>query len=562
MGKQQVFAALPALRVEWIAFTVECLQLGLISQAGSCVCPSCATPSSEVHGHYTRTLRDSPAHGRAVELLLVLRRFVCRCADCPQQTFNEQVPGLMKARARMSCQLSAELRETALQLGGEAAKRLACKLHMPTSADTLLRLIRRTPQDSPITAPRVLGVDDWAFRRGRCYGTILCDLESHQVIDLLPNRSAEALAEWLKAHPGAEVISRDRSGEYARGAALGAPQAKQVADRFHLVRNLSEAFERGLDRQRGLFDEAAKAASRNEECVPQQVQTTHETAVATAAEVSDVPASIEVKPKSKRQQRHEQSRSHRMELYRGVKELMTLGLSRRAIGRRLSLNPHTVQRYAQAQQFPEHGSPSAAPSSLDRFVPYLKHRLEQGCHKSTTLLAELVQQGFTGSIHMVRRQLTALGQAEETGKNAVNHWRPSVRNAALLLLHGSTADPSKIPGELLRKQQAFVAALHQKRPELAQNIWMVQEFSRVLSQDNPEELEAWVALTGAPQIMPEIRQFAKNLRNDWEAVIEAVRQPWSNGQVEGQVNRLKTIKRQMYGRANFDLLRARVLQMN
>jgi transposase len=562
MGTQQVFESLPTLGVEWIAFTAESVQIGLISQAKSCICPSCSTSSSHVHGYYTRRLHDSPAHGRVVELLLNLRRFVCRRADCQQQTFDEQVPELMQTHARMSSRLAAELRETALLLGGEAGKRLACKLHMPVSADTLLRLIRRTPQQSSIIAPRVLGVDDWAFRRGRCYGTILCDLESHQVIDLLPDRSAEALASWLKAHPGAEVISRDRSGEYARGAALGAPQAKQVADRFHLVRNLIEAFERGLDRQRALFDEAAKASSLNLNCLPQHFEVAGENTAAAAAPPIDSPVSDGAKPKTKRQRRYEQSRSRRMALYQQVKELMAIGLSLRAIGRRLHLSHHTVLRYAHAQQFPEPASHPLAPTPLDRFVPHLKQRWEQGVCEATQLFAELVQQGFCGSIHMVRRQLTALREAEKADKKSTRHWRPSIKHAAWLLLYGDAANSSTTPSELLRKQQAFVAALHQKRPELAPNVWMIQEFSRVLSQDDPAELEAWVALSDDPQVMREIKQFAKNLRNDWAAVVEAVRQPWSNGQVEGQVNRLKTIKRQMYGRAEFDLLRARVLQMN
>lgn len=509
MGTQPVFESLPMLDVEWIAFTAESVQIGLVSKAPTCLCPCCCTSSSQVHGYSMRTLRDSPAHGRVVELRVTLRRFVCRCADCPRQTFAEQVPELMPRRGRMTCRLAAELRETALLLGGEAGGRLACKLHMPTSADTLLRLIRRQRPES-IAAPRVLGVDDWAFRRGRHYGTILCDLESHKVVDLLPERSAEALAGWLAAHPGAEVISRDRGGEYAKGAALGAPQARQVADRFHLVQNLSEAFERGLDRRRDWFDEAAKASSLDVNGLMQQTQGADENAAAAATSRGVAPARATVKPQTKRQKRHEQSRSRRMALYRQVKELMARGLSLRAIARQLSLHPHTVKAYAQAGQFPEHGSL----------------------------------------------------RSQKTRKHSPGRWRPSLRHAACLLLQGSAADPAKTSAERLEKQRLFFAALHQRWPELTQNIWMVQEFSRVLSQDDPAELEAWVALTNEPQIMQEIRRFAKNLDQDWKAVVEAVRQPWSNGQVEGQVNRLKTIKRQMYGRANFDLLRARVLQMN
>jgi transposase len=378
----------------------------------------------------------------------------------------------------------------------------------------------------------------------------------HKVIDLLPQRSAEALESWLKAHPGAQVISRDRGGEYARGATLGAPGARQVADRFHLVRNLTEAFERGLDRRRASFDQAAQAAALSLSPASRPAQTTQEPP--RPASLAPVRADG-LQPQSKKEQRREQSRGRRLAIYRQVKQLMSEGKSLREIGRRLRLNWHTVQRYAHARQFPEYASHPAGPTPLDRFVPYLRQRWEEGARTAPRLLAELVKQGFTGSIHMVRRQLSAFRKAQNCDKNATRHWRPSVRNAAWLLLRGPRGDASS---ELFRKQQAFVAALHQGRPELAENVWMVQEFSRVLSQDDPAELEAWVALTREPRVMKEIRQFAINLRQDWEAVVEAVRQPWSNGQVEGQVNRLKMIKRQMYGRANFDLLRARVLQMN
>jgi transposase len=380
---------------------------------------------------------------------------------------------------------------------------------------------------------------------------------------LLPERSASVLAAWLQEHRGAEIISRDRGGEYARGAALGAPQAKQVADRFHLVHNLIEAFERGLDRRHPLLDEAAKASAQIAMPVPQQ-QSSSGVCIPPAMPAQSQ-AETPVAATTRRQQRHEQSRNRRKARYDQVKELQDKGVSLRQIGRQLQLNPHTVQRYAHARQFPEHASPHTGATLLDGFVQHLKQRWEEGCRTATKLYSELKERGFTGSIHMVRRQLSLWRDSSEKPASQVksqSHWRPSVRGVAWLLLNGDGVDAPPSPSERSAKQRAFLAALHQKWPELAENVWMVHQFSYVLSQDDPVELEAWVALSSEPTVMPEIRQFARNLRQDWDAVVEAVRQPWSNGQVEGQVNRLKMIKRQMYGRANFDLLRARVLQMN
>lgn len=228
------------------------------------------------------------------------------------------------------------------------------------------------------------------------------------------------------------------------------------------------------------------------------------------------------------------------------------------IARQMQLNPHTVQRYAHASQFPEHASPPGGPKALAPFLAELKQRWEQGWRSAVKLHRQLQESGFGGSVHMVRRQLAAWRQQKQPTQPAAPR-SPSARAVAWLLLKEQKTDATT---KLTAKEQAFLAALHPKWPQLAENLWMVQEFSRVLSQDDPIQLQAWVDLTQEPAILRPIRQFAKNLRRDWDAVLQAVSQPWSNGQVEGQVNRLKMIKRQMYGRANFDLLRARVLQMN
>lgn len=551
MGLGSLLPASPVLSIEWIRLG-EIVQIGLRSGATTGTCPRCRCRCSRLHSYFVRRLADSPAHGRTIELLIHLRRFFCSSPDCPQQTFAEQMPELMDRRSRKTCRLVSALQAIGLAVGGEAGARLAAKLSIPVSPDTLLRLIRKIPPAAMAT-PRVLGVDDWSFKRGRRYGTILCDLESHQTIDLLPDRSASGLADWLQAHPGVELISRDRSGEYARGAALGAPDATQVADRFHLMQNLMEAFARALDSRHELIEEAAKASAPAIMPCPQQ-----------ANNPCDCPAPAAAAT-TRRQQRRQQSHDRRKARFDQVKELQAQGASLRQIARQLGLNPHTVQRYAHAAQFPQYASHPTGPTPLDAFMPYLKQRWEEGWRSGTRLYGQLKERGFTGSVHMIRRQLAAWrdsSPSQKTQPRAACPWRPSARTVAWLLLEEQTADALASPADPPVKEQTFLAALHQKWPQLAENVWMVREFRRVLSQDDPAQLQAWVDLSGEPTVMRPIRQFAKNLRRDWDAVVQAVRQPWSNGPVEGQVNRLKMIKRQMYGRASFDLLRARVLQMN
>jgi transposase len=548
MGSRPLLPPLPFLLIQWIRFG-EVVQIGLSSQATEGKCPRCGGRASRVHSHHVRTVADSPAHGRTIELKIQLRRFFCVSPDCPQATFAEQMPELMHRRSRKTWRLVGSLQAVGLALGAEAGARLAEKLNIPVSPDTLLRLIRKMPE-ATVQTPRVLGVDDWSFKCGRRYGTILCDLESHEVVDLLPDRSAASLSQWLTEHPGVELISRDRGGEYAKGAALGAPKATQVADRFHLVHNLIEAFERGLDCQHALLAEVGKTSAAA--IVPAQ-----------SIDPGDQPAAPPPAP-SRREQRHQQSRDRRKARYDQVKQLQAQGVSLRQIARQLRLNSHTVQRYAHAPQFPEHASYPAGPKTLDEFMADLKQRWEQGCHNAVRLHRELQERGFGGSIHMVRRQLAAWRQPpqRQVTQRAPSPWRPSARAVGWLLLKEQKSGAATSQADLTARERVFLAALHQKWPQLAENVWMIHEFSRVLAQDDPAHLQAWVDLASEPSILRPIRQFAKNLRRDWDAVVQAVRQPWSNGQVEGQVNRLKMIKRQMYGRANFDLLRARVLLMN
>ncbi len=192
-------------------------------------CPRCGRLSSRVHSHYIRTIADLPAHDRPVALRLIVRRFHCVTPDCPQAIFCDRLPALVAPHARTSNRLTETHRLVGLALGGEAGARLADHLDVPTSPDTLLRRVRDSDGE-PVPPPRFVGIDDWAGRKGRRYGTIVVDLERGRVIDLLPDRDSETVKAWLTAHPGVELISRDRWSDYAQAATEAAPSAQQVAD--------------------------------------------------------------------------------------------------------------------------------------------------------------------------------------------------------------------------------------------------------------------------------------------------------------------------------------------
>jgi transposase len=234
-------------------------------QGASC-CPGCGQTSRRIHSHYLRNLADLPWNGRIVKLRLRARKFRCSEPACATRIFTERVTGALRPSARRSVRLAESQLAIGLAAGGEPGSRLARKLAMPVSGDTILRLIRSAHVDPPVP-PRVVGIDDWAWRRETRYGTIICDLERNRVIDLLPDRNANSVASWLKRHPGIEIIARDRAGVYADGARRGAPGAIQIADRWHLLSNLGDALRNILGKHRKAVNVANQAVLASKEPV-------------------------------------------------------------------------------------------------------------------------------------------------------------------------------------------------------------------------------------------------------------------------------------------------------
>jgi transposase len=407
-------------------------------------------------------------------------------------------------------------------------------LSIAASDDTVLRRIRQKPEQEPSVLPiRNLGVDDWAWRKRQDYGTILVDLDLHRVADLLPDRAAESFSEWLKQHPEIVTVSRDRCGIYAEGAALGAPQSQQIADRFHLVLNLSATMERVLEeRSRQLV-----LPPLEDPAIESQPLTDGDSRIDTSRTTPTRPTQSELK------------RQRRLERYGQVVALFRSGQSQAAISRALGIERKTIRRWLRRGEFPERKPPHRRPPKVSEFSAYLEQRWNEGCHNASRLYHEIREKGYSGKRAMVARFVAGW---RKTGK-AVRPNAPeriSPKHAAILV--------TRAADQMKDEQQRLLDRIANQCPDVLALRQIALSFRAALTAENSTYLRRWIE--GAKRNeFGHIVRFAYGLQKDISAVSAAVDTSWSTGQVEGQINRLKMIKRQMYGRAGFELLRARVL---
>ena len=475
-------------------------------------------------------MTDLASSGRSVTLHLQVRKFFCDGTTCPVRIFTERLPDFLVPSARKTNRLRCQIVELGLALGGRATERLAPHLGIAVSDTTVLRHLLPVPV-APPQLVTVLGVDDFSFRRGRTFGTILVDVERHRVLALLPDRSQITFALWLRNHPEVQIISRDRGGDYAAGAHLGVPQATQVADRFHLIKNAGEVLERLLTRHHVLLTQAA--------------------------------ASADTSPRQRRkspleQHQHDARRGQRLAKYTQAVALFQQGMPARQIARETGLARGTVLSYLRTATFPEQ-APRPRPRTIDPYVPFLRDQWNAGEHNARALWRVICQQGFTGGEASVRKVLHSWradphkrGRSfdQDTGIAQKEQRRYSSSATRWLLAKAST---DRSPDE-----KRYLAFIQHACPEITTAVTMLQQFQEILMTHDQPRLPLWLQQCEQCGIT-ELVGFAGGIRRDEQAVQASIETQWSQGQVEGQVNRLKMLKRQMYGRAGFALLQRRVL---
>ena len=505
-------------------------------------CPTCGSESNRTNGTYHRHPVDLPCGGYTIEFDLTVPRFFCDNEACARCTFAGVFPTWVSRYARRTNRLIEQQQEVGFAVSAEQGARLLPKLGMETSPDTLIRLVRDAPESAPET-PRVLGVDDWAKRKGQTYGTILVDLERHRVVDLLDDRSAESVAQWLQAHPGVEIICRDRGTEYAEGAAKGAPAATQIADRFHLLQNLINALKRMFEERPSVLRDAAHQAAKE-----MQIAENPETEVTPPVEM--------VVPSDETGTSQPEKQTVRTLRFAEVKELQSQGWSQRAVAEHLQIHRRTVGKYFAHDSCPERVPVAHTASTALPYLAYLTQRWSEGCNDIAQLHSEIQALGFEGhymsTYRIVKHQLRRGNISPVIIVKSVPIPRLSGTEAAWLLVHAD----DRLDDRQLRLRTKLI----QVSQDCSTAHELAQSFLFMVRNRMSTAFDGWLAQAEASQIKAFIN-FAASLRRDYAAVHAALAYPWSSGQVEGQVNRLKLTKRKLYGRANFDLLRKHVLGM-
>jgi transposase len=533
MSSSPLFPLPDGLEITSVSETPVEVFVHVTSYRSSSPCPRCSMPSSAIHSSYRRHPKDLPCVGRPIRLLFTVRKFFCRNPTCSRKVFTERLPDFIEASSRLTKRLRTAIQDIGFATGGKGGEHLGDKLAMPISETTVLSSLYLISLPE-IGQVHVVGVDDWSWRRGKRFGSILVNLETHKIVGLLADREAESVRQWLATHPEVDVVSRDRGKTYIDGATLGAPQATQVADRWHIISNLGDAVEEFLIRTHiRLEDEKVSSG----EC-----------------QMPDKPlSSFSATPTS--QHKSQARLLRKWKLYQRVQQLHASGMSLRKIGEELGVARNTVRKYF--RQPPEPPLPTPRPlrgSQLDPYEDYLLERWSQGERNAAQLYREISERGYRGAATMVRayvghlRATTADGSPARSRKERAQALSPRALRWLL----------SRKRKDLDQKEQMRLDQLLNLSPEVQTTYALLQAFLSMVRERNHHDLPSWME-QAAKSGIPELKSFVTGIEQDYDAVHAALRLPWSQGITEGKVNKLKTLKRAMYGRAGVPLLRQRLL---
>jgi len=491
------------------------------------LCPVCGTAAHRIHSRYERTVRDLSLQNVQVILHLHVRKFYCDQPSCPRRIFTERLPQVTSPHGRFTFGLHQFLGQLGREQGGASGARSAQLQGIQVTARAILRFMHALALP-PIVDPQVIGIDDWAWKRGQRYGTIVVDLERKKPIALLPDRSQQTVTQWLKRYPTINIVARDRSKEFAAAITGALPHAQHVADRWHVAKNLTEHLDKVVSRR---WKHLTKAGGESE--------------------MAPEPLPVSTPARRPRQASGEAR-------YQQVLALAQAGLPTRTIAKRLGVGQRTIQHWLAQEYGPYAGPRKPRRSPLDWSTRYLRQRWDAGERNGTVLWEELKAKGYTGSSRSVYRRLAK--------------WRKHPRKgglpASLEAVPRSPFEdvtPGKVvgwmlarPGKLRPEAEAQLDQITQMDGTLAQARELTHGFLNLIRHHSGEGLDAWLKDVRASTVR-EFLPFARSVERDKAAILAGLTLPYSTGPVEGHINRLKLIKRQAYGRAELSYLQHRFL---
>ena len=501
--------------------------------------------STAVHDHYHRKLSDLPAFQNTTTLVLKTRKFKCKNLKCNRKVFSEQTSHINRY-SRKTLRAWQVLNSLSIELTGKLGSTLSKQLFLPVSSSTITRIAHK--QQLPIIKqPVILGVDDWAFRKGVSYGTVLIDMETSRPIDLLSSRDSANLKEWLKKYPAIKIVTRDRSGAYSSAINEICPDAIQVADRFHLLMNLSDALDKyfkSISKEirkviKDKTDEILSLAANEDPCKNRDFK--NQLLMQAATESKDIPV------------------DQRIYNFNKVKELQSKGTPIKRIATILKISRNTVRSYFIQETL----SPRIHPRSvnINLFSGYILSRLNIEGYKRNDIFDEILGLGYNGGrtqafdyINKLRLEysLTTLDNNEVQQK--MIPYVKSLNSRKLAKYIGGSMSDIEDPDE-----KSCMKTLIENLPEL-QIVRKLVRIFRTMIKCGSGNITRWIDfIKRSKRKLSGLKSFAYGLSRDINAVQNSIRLPWSNGTVEGHVNRIKSIKRQMYGRASFELLRRKVI---
>ncbi len=535
---------MPVLIVNNVDYSCSIIKIYTSIKAKRSKCPICEKYSTKVHDHYTRTLADLPVFQNKTTILLKTRKFKCENQRCNRKVFSEQTPYVLRY-SRRTKRVSKILDSLSIELTGKLGSILSKQLLITVSKSTITRIVH-SQQLPSVIQPKVLGVDDFAYRKGRSYGTILIDMETSRPIDILPSREGKELKKWLSKYPDVKIVTRDRASSYSSAINEVCPNAEQVADRFHLLMNLSDALDKYFKSVNPKIKKLIKDKSHELLNMPEEQNAVCDKGKK-AQSLAKVLETIEIKS------------DHRQDIFNKVKELQAKRISRRKIARDLSISRNTVHSYFQLELLPPRISSKS--TNIGLFTQHIIARLNQEGYMMKGIIDEIYELGYTGSrtqayhnINMIKEKFEIRTlDFTQIQKLRIPYIKP-LSSRTLAKYIGSCLSTIKNLDE-----RKYLQTLLDNISELQVIRKLVQIFKTMLKRGSGN-INRWIEFIKRSKYkMPGLITFANGLLRDIKAVKNGIKMPWSNGAVEGHVNRIKSIKRQMYGRASFDLLRKKVI---